>query len=154
KKGISTRQIQRMLRCSMKTAWHLSHRIRAAMAPGGDIGKLGGEGKTVEADETFLTNSPKTKKRPRYQPKVAMMRLIEPDGHRRSFVLPRSPKAYDVKDAIWRNVDEKSRLVTDGAQHYRGSPVAKHESVNHAAGEYARDDVHVNTLEGYFSVFK
>ena len=32
KKGISTRQIQRMLQCSMKTAWFLGHRIREAMA--------------------------------------------------------------------------------------------------------------------------
>src|SRR5665213_4438013 len=32
KKGISTRQVQRMLQCSMKTAWFLGHRIREAMA--------------------------------------------------------------------------------------------------------------------------
>src|ERR1700693_4289347 len=50
KKGISTRQIQRMLRCSMKTAWFLGHRIRLAMAPDADVGPLGGAGKTVEAD--------------------------------------------------------------------------------------------------------
>src|ERR1041384_5907886 len=56
KKGISTRQIQRMLNCSMKTAWHLTHRIRECMKPA-DGSKIGGEGKTVEADETFLTNS-------------------------------------------------------------------------------------------------
>src|SRR6266542_5225031 len=31
KKGISTHQIQRMLRCSMKTAWFLGHRIRESM---------------------------------------------------------------------------------------------------------------------------
>lgn len=31
KKGMSTRQLQRMLGCGMKTAWHLGHRIRAAM---------------------------------------------------------------------------------------------------------------------------
>src|SRR5258708_40083129 len=36
KKGISTRQIQRMLNCSMKTAWHLTHRIRTAMMPSGE----------------------------------------------------------------------------------------------------------------------
>ena len=34
KKGIATRQIQRMLNCSMKTAWFLGHRIRLAMDPG------------------------------------------------------------------------------------------------------------------------
>lgn len=56
KKGISTRQVQRMLQCSMKTAWFLTHRIREAMAvrPGDFSGTLGGEGKIVEADETFL----------------------------------------------------------------------------------------------------
>src|ERR1700740_37167 len=63
KKGISTRQIQRLLQCSMKTAWHLTHRIREAMGPSDDAGPLGGEGQIVEADEAFLTNSPKTKKR-------------------------------------------------------------------------------------------
>ncbi len=53
KKGISTRQIQRMLQCSMKTAWHLTHRIRYAMDQGTLLSPLGGAGKHVEADETF-----------------------------------------------------------------------------------------------------
>src|SRR5438874_56455 len=53
KKGISTRQIQRMLQCSMKTAWFLTHRIREAMRDG-SLGPLGGEGKFVEVDETFI----------------------------------------------------------------------------------------------------
>jgi transposase-like protein len=155
KKGVSTRQIQRLLRCSMKTAWHLTHRIRAAMAPGGDVGKLGGQGKTVEADETFLTNSPRTRKRQGgYEHKVAIMSLVERGGHTRSIVMDRSPNSLDVKHAIWKHVHPESRLVTDGAQYYLFPPVAKHESVNHSAKEYVRGDVHVNTLEGYFSVFK
>jgi transposase-like protein len=54
KKGISTRQIQRMLKCSMKTAWFLTHRIREVMAPGADAAPLGGAGKVVEADETYI----------------------------------------------------------------------------------------------------
>ena len=54
KKGISTRQIQRMLSCSMKTAWFLGHRIREVMAPGADAGPLGGRGKVVEANETCI----------------------------------------------------------------------------------------------------
>jgi hypothetical protein len=68
KKGISTRQLQRMLGCGMKTAWHLGHRIRLAMTPNGSMGPLGGAGKTVEADETELAKSRKTKR---------------PEGHRR-----------------------------------------------------------------------
>src|SRR3954447_18790708 len=62
KKGISTRQIQRMLQCSMKTAWFLTMRIRHAMAPGGVLEPLGGAGKIVEADETELARSRKTKR--------------------------------------------------------------------------------------------
>src|SRR5579872_6264645 len=62
KKGISTRQLQRMLRCGLKTAWHLGHRIREAMAPAANSGPLGGSGKIVEADETELAKSRKTKR--------------------------------------------------------------------------------------------
>src|ERR1700686_2313033 len=56
KKGISTRQIQRTIGGSMKTAWFLMHRIRAAMDSGfgGFEGPIGGSGKTVEADEMYL----------------------------------------------------------------------------------------------------
>src|SRR5438105_8414929 len=55
KKGISTRQIQRTLRGSLKTAWFLTHRIRLAMDESGS-GPLGGEGKIVESDETFTVH--------------------------------------------------------------------------------------------------
>jgi transposase-like protein len=159
KKGISTRQIQRMLDCSMKTAWHLTHRIREAMAPGKDAGPLGGEGVIVEADETFLTNSPKTKKRPGYQHKVAMMSLTERGGRVRSVVLSKAPDKQEVVKVLQQHMDPLSTLHTDGAQYYKlTGAAAKHQSVNHSAKEYARlengSTVHVNTLEGFFSVFK
>ena len=56
KKGISTRQIQRMLQCSMKTAWFLGHRIRETMAEKHGIWpeQLGGAGMTLEADEAYI----------------------------------------------------------------------------------------------------
>lgn len=162
KKGISTRQIQRMLKCSMKTAWHLTHRIREAMAPAKDAGPIGGFGKIVEADETFLTNSPKTKKHPSaggYQHKVAILSLVERGGHTRSVQLQSPPNRPEIRDAITKHVDPASVLHTDGAQYYKGMwNVAGHRSVNHAKGEYARSEngvsVNVNTLEGFFSVFK
>ncbi len=159
KKGISTRQIQRMLNCSMKTAWFLGHRIREVMAPGADAGPIGGEGKIVEADETFLTNSPKTKKKPGYQHKVALLSLTERGGKIRSVVLPKAPDRAQIMKALAENVHPASTMHTDGAQYYKfPRVVAKHESVNHSIGEYARKtengSVHVNTLEGFFSVFK
>jgi transposase-like protein len=150
KKGIATRQIQRMLNCSMKTAWFLGHRIRLAMDPGSST-QLGGVGKTVEADETALSNSRKTKRGPgRKRPHTVVLSLVERGGPIRSMVLDhRSAMGF-----VHRHVHEDSRLVTDKAQHYRHPAVARHESVDHSKYEWARGDVHVNTLEGFFSVFK
>lgn len=150
KKGISTRQLQRMLGCGMKTAWHLGHRIRHAMAPG-SVGPLGGHGKTVEADETALTNSRKTKRGPgRKRPHAEVLSLVERGGNIRSMTLDhRSVTAY-----LYEHVHEQSRLVTDKAQHYKFPPVASHESVDHSKFEWVRGDVHTNTLEGFFSLFK
>src|SRR5208283_243384 len=62
KKGFSTRQLQRTLGCGLKTAWHLGHRIRFSMTPAANSGPLGGLGKTVEADETAIAYSRKTRK--------------------------------------------------------------------------------------------
>ncbi|MGE0563899.1 MAG: IS1595 family transposase [Pseudolabrys sp.] len=151
KKGISTRQLQRMLGCGMKTAWHLGHRIRTAMDPGA-AGPMGGEGITVEADETAITNSPKTKRRfaGRKKPHTVVFSLVERGGNVRSLVLDHRA----VGPMVRKHVHEASRLVTDGAQHYKLPPVAKHESVDHSKFEWARGDVHTNTLEGFFSVFK
>lgn len=52
KKGISSNQLHRTLGVTLKTAWFMSHRIREAMRSGG-LAPLGGEGKVVEADETY-----------------------------------------------------------------------------------------------------
>jgi transposase-like protein len=150
KKGISTRLLQRMLGCGMKTAWHLGHRIRFAMDPGAS-GPLGGEGKTVEADETALTNSRKTKRGPgRKKPHGVVMSLVERGGNIRSMSLDHRM----VGPLVRKHVHEASRLVTDRAQHYKYPGMASHESVDHSKYEWARGDVHTNTLEGFFSVLK
>jgi hypothetical protein len=154
KKGISTRQIQRMLNCSMKTAWFLGHRIRLAMTPA-ETPKLGGGGKTVEADETFLGKSPKTRRKPEdrgqgRKPAMQFLTLVERGGPIRSISLDHKT----VGPLLRKHIHEESRLVSDSASHYRHPPVAEHENVDHSKYEWARGDVHVNTLEGFFSIFK
>jgi transposase-like protein len=152
KKGISTRQLQRTLGCGMKTAWHLGHRIRFAMAPDASSGPLGGAGKIVEADETALTNSRKTK-RPagqRKRPYAVVLSLVERGGNTRSVTLDHRGVAKHLR----QNVHKDSKLVSDKAQYYIHPPVAAHESVDHSKYEWARGDVHVNTLEGFFSIVK
>ncbi|MBI1220150.1 MAG: IS1595 family transposase [Rhodobacteraceae bacterium] len=150
KKGISTRQIQRMLECSMKTAWFLGHRIREAMASN-DLGPLGGAGVSVEVDETYITKSPKTRRQPGERTSTQILSLIERGGKQRSVFLDHRT----IRNALHEHLDKESRLLTDGHTAYvKFMPLGQHESVDHSKREYVRGDVHVNTLEGFFSVFK
>lgn len=152
KKGISTRQLQRILGCGLKTAWHLGHRIRHAMAPG-EANPLGGYGKVVEADETELARSRKTKRPEGFRRKThnpVVVSLVERGGDIRSETLDHR----GVMSYVRRNVHPDSTLVTDQAQHYKFPPVADHQSVDHSKYEWVRGEAHTNTLEGFFSVLK
>jgi transposase-like protein len=152
KKGISTRQLQRMLGCGLKTAWHLGHRIRHAMAPGAPA-QLGGSGKTVEADETELARSRKTKRPVGFRRKThnpIVVSLVERGGDIRSQMLDHR----SAMGVVRQHVHKDSRLVTDTTTRYKFAPVASHEMVDHSKFEWTRGDVHTNTLEGFFSVLK
>jgi transposase-like protein len=153
KKGIATRQIQRMLNCSMKTAWFLGHRIRAAMAPASDAGPLGGAGKIVEADETEFGRSRKTRRPKGYRRRTdnaKVLSLVERGGNVRSVTLDHRGVGRHLRKLVHKD----TRLVTDKAQHYALPPVAEHDSVDHSKFEWTRGDVHTNTLEGFFSIVK
>lgn len=153
KKGISTRQLQRMFGGSMKTAWFMGHRIRHAMAPMPNSGPMGGPGVTVEADETYLAKSPKTRKpeglAPNARPAPMVFSLVERGGNICSMYLDHR----NVRDALAKHMHEDSRLVTDKSTVYVGQ-VMNHESVDHSKKEWARGDVHTNTLENFFSILK
>jgi transposase-like protein len=149
KKGISTRQLQRMLGCGMKTAWHLGHRIREMMAPASDAGPLGGPGKTIEADDMELGRSRHTRKRPRAM-NVKVLSLVERGGNQRSVVVDHRGAGLMLRNLA----DRKSRLVTDKGVTFKLLGFAAHESVDHSKYEWARGDVHTNTREGFFSIFK
>lgn len=161
KKGISTRQIQRMLQCSMKTAWHLTHRIRDAMQDRA-FGPLGGEGKIVEADTTYVGGKEKNKhvgKRNAAniggQGKQIVHALVERSGRVRSHHIP-NVNGTTLRPVLMSHVNVKSALMTDTAGGYLhvGKEFARHEMVDHGALEYVRGDVHSNTVENYFSILK
>jgi transposase-like protein len=162
KKGISAHQIHRMLGVTYKTAWFMMHRIREAMAPvAGTEPPLGGYGKIVEADETYIGKADGKRKRPKqggYAHKMKVLSLVERGGNIRSKRIKDGTK-LEITDIIRANVDPASILHTDGAGMYKDTGAVRiHEAVDHA-NEYVRQGkggrtVHTNTLEGFFSVFK
>jgi transposase-like protein len=156
KKGVSSHEIHRALGVTYKTAWFMTHRLREAMAPIKGAPQVGGEGKTVEADETYLAKSPKTRKRKgqplHAKPAPQVLSLVERGGNIRSKYLDDK----NIRGALDEHLDMRSRLVTDGSTTYKTVMPTKgqHESVDHSKFEWARGDVHTNTLEGFFSIFK
>ncbi len=156
KKGVSTRQIQRMLDCSMKTAWFLTHRIREAMTEKHGIfgSKLGGNEKTIEADEAYIQRDA-SKKLAGPGPQKAVFALVERGGAVRSFHVA-NVTARNLHPMIGRHASADSRFVTDEAHIYGGIGwnFASHETVHHTSKEYVRGDIHTNTVEGYFSILK
>ncbi len=150
KKGMSTRQLQRMLGCGMKTAWHLGHRIREMMNPD-KSDPIGGEGKTVEINDMELGRSAKTRRHPEgRKANVKVLSLVERGGPIRSIVLDHR----GIGPRLYEHLDRNSRLVSDSAPVFKHAVWGFHEAVDHSKYEWARGDVHTNTLEGFFSIFK
>ena len=165
KKGVSAHQLHRMLGISYKSTWFMMHRLREAMRTGG-LEPMGGEGKVVEADETYYgqVETPRVSKQRQGRPYKArrhlgtqrpVIALVERGGSVRTFHAAVAD-ANSVAQIVRDNVKRESRLHTDESKLYInvGREFAAHETVKHTADEYVRGDVTTNTVENYFSVFK
>jgi transposase-like protein len=156
KKGVSALQLQRMLGLgSYRSAWFMCHRIREAMKPTDEASPLGGEGRTVEADETFIGGKAKNRAYKPPRKKEAVFALVERDGQSRSFHVA-NVKASTLRDAIVKTADRKSTLMTDEGPHYEtvGGEFSAHATVNHSKKEYVSGERHINTAESRFALMK
>jgi transposase-like protein len=161
KKGISAHQLHRMLGLPYKTAWFMAHRIREGMRELDPKGQLGGSGKTVEADETYIGGKQKNKHRSKKTKdhsdmwgKEAAFSLVERGGRVRSHHVP-NVSTKTLRDILVAQLDKDSFLMTDTAgQYYYMHRDFQHEKVNHKTGEYVRGAAHTNTVESYFAILK
>jgi transposase-like protein len=159
KKGVSAHQVHRTLGLPYKTAWFLCHRIREAMKDT-TRSPLGGAGKIIEADETYFGPKDRVTTRtkhgkPGMSSKRTVIGLVERGGKSRMMYVERATAA-SVREILVTNASRESRLHTDESALYTklGKEFASHDTVVHAAFEYVRGDVHTNTIENVFSVFK
>lgn len=166
KKGMSAHQLWRTLGFgSYRTAWFMAHRIREAMKDS-DPSPLGGEGKFVEMDETYIGNVKAAKSTYTLTPKGWVQRgggaykykvvaLVERGGKSKAMVVD-FLTANQIRNILVTNADRRSHLRTDESNLYQkvGTEFASHEAVNHSDYEWTRGDAGTNTVEGYFSIFK
>jgi transposase-like protein len=157
KKGFSSNQLHRTLGVSLKSAWFMSHRIREAMRIGPLRPPMGGADGSgiVEVDETFIGQKKGVQKRRGVGHKHAVLSLVERGSGVRSIHIENT-KTATVIPIVNANVVCEARVMTDEALQYDGKldHFAEHSTVNHSAEEYVRGDIHTNTVESYFSIFK
>src|SRR5262249_5494256 len=143
----------RTLGVTLKTAWHMSHRIRLAMAQSGQaLPPMGGAGKVVEIDETYqgsVKNRAKTRSDGSpFKAKRAgrggvnkrvVIALIERGGSARTFHVE-DASAATIHNIMREHIDRRSTLHTDGATMYRniGREFGEHDYVDHSMDEYVR----------------
>lgn len=158
KKGISALQVGRMIGVSKKTAWFLCHRIRESLRETNPA-LLGGDGKTVEFDETYVGGKEKNKHaRKRHSigggaGKEIVLALVERGGKVRSHHIP-TVTGETLWPVLKAQIDDASAVYSDDGGSRVGRKFSKHQSVNHSIKEYVRGEVHTNTIEGYFGIMK
>jgi transposase-like protein len=184
KKGISTRQIARHLGITIKSAWHLSHRIRATMKENSQFFAGG----IVESDETYIGGRRRGRGRGYRGNKIPVQVIVERKrrtptssgssyqprkecttecpGRAQTMVLGPSAEKVDGRSVganLRKHTDpETTHLMTDESPIYDkvGKSFRKHDSVNHKKGEYARTDkttgvlVSTNAAEGLIGNLK
>lgn len=163
KKGMSGHQMARMLGVTYKTAWFMMHRIREAMKDTNN-GPIGGHGKTIEADETYVGGKVKNRhkhlrhgtKHSPFKDKMPVISLVERGGQVRSFHVA-SVTGTKLREVLVTNASRDSWLMTDDLAGYKpvGREFVGHGTVSHSTGEYGRATYfHTNTIENYFSILK
>lgn len=147
--GISAKQLQRELGVTYKTAWRIFNQIRMIMDE--EHAKMKGK---IEVDETYFGGKGHKQGRSTDE-KTAVFGMVERDGELLTKIVP-NVKARTLLPIIWTQANQGSTIFSDELGSYNN--VAKlgyeHEKVEHAAKEYARGIVHVNTIEGIWSTIK
>ena len=150
KKGISAKQMQRDLHVSYKTAWYLCHRIRKAMEEG-ELPKFTG---TVEVDETYVGGRYDRRRKREPWEKQGVMGFVERGGRVEAYPIPTPSTTVLVGKIKDRISTDAELVVTDQYIGYKAvDKTHRHAVINHIR-EWVRGQIHTNTIENFWSLFK
>ncbi len=153
--GVAAKELQRQLGVTYKTAWRMADEIRKHMAQvDGDL-QIGGPGKIVEADETFIGGEARGAGSGFKGNKTVVLGMIERGGDVVTQVV-QSRKEKHIIPHIEKHVAPGTEVHTDEFLVYGALPFKgyDHKRINHSAGQYVNGNVTVNTIEGFWAQLK
>jgi transposase len=147
--GVPAKELQRQLSVTYKCAWRMGHEIRKYL---GQVDGDGGLSGHIEIDETYVGGKSRGKNMRGGLGKTVVFGMLERGGQVITKVVPNN-KTITLIPHIFENVESGSTISTDEAYQYRqlGRHGYKHDTVAHGKEEYARGNVHVNSIEGFWS---
>jgi len=150
--GVPAKELQRQLSVTYKTAWRMGHELRKYMAYVDGDSSLGGPtGGVVEIDETRIGGKDVKGK----DDKTVVMGMLERQGELITRVVP-NVRRKTLYRYILAHVRKGSRVATDELGSYKTLRFKgyRHASVAHRRDEYVRGEVHVNSIEGFWSLLQ
>ena len=161
KNGISSYEIARALGITQKSAWRMMYRVRLAMHTK-DTMQIGGSGKEVEVDETFIGGAGRFMHKGRrkrvitergVKDKLAVMGMLERGGEIRAAVVP-SRRKHHLQAEIRAHVRTQSAIYSDALLSYqRLNRDFAHKTIDHAES-YVDGQIQTNGLETLWSLLK
>ncbi len=151
KKGISSIELSKAIGVTQKSAWYLLHKIRYMFEHRNSDNQLRG---TVEVDETYVGGRGKGKRGRGSESKTLVFGAVQREG-RLSITPVENAKRTTLEPIIHERVKSGSRIMSDEWRAY--TELGKdynHSVVKHRRKEYARGDVHTNTIEGAWAHLK
>lgn len=154
KKGISSVQLSEQVGVTQKTAWFMYHRIRETYKQ--NKGLISG---TIEIDETYVGGKNKNKHNNKKEEgtqgrstktKTPIVGMAQRNGEFRAQVV-KNVNQKTIIDLMQKNFSKNTKIIADEYRIYDGLTDSR---VNHSKKQYVIGDIHTNTIESFWALFK
>ena len=159
KRGVTSVSLVAEIGVTQKTAWKMLHAIRKCMDCE-NYNVLDGE---VELDEAYVGGKNRNRHKDKrvqnsqgrsYKDKTPVFGMLQRNGNLTALVVP-DVKTKTLTNLITKYIKRSATLYTDEWLGYKEvAKLYRHDLVEHGKGQYVKDKVYTNSMEGGWHILK